>query len=121
MLKNIIRFLPSVFWMGFIFFLSSQQTTGIHGTYNERFVILKSFHLIEYAILLILLFFGFRKSIPSFFIAYIYSITDEFHQLYTPGRTGKFRDTLIDLLGMSIGYFILQLALSHPKIKKFFE
>jgi len=94
--------------MAIIFYFSGQQTTGIHGTYNERFVILKSFHLIEYAILSILLFVGFKKYKYAVSTAYLYAITDEIHQRFIPGREGRIRDTFIDLLGIFIGIFIIR-------------
>lgn len=38
----------------------------------------------------------------SFIICFLYSCGDEYHQLFV-GRTGQFRDVLIDMLGASIG------------------
>ena len=61
-MKKIIKFLPAIIWMGVIFYFSSRQTTGIGGdSYWLRFAILKSFHLIEYAILLIFWFIALKK------------------------------------------------------------
>lgn len=91
--------------MGFIFYLSSGQTTAITGTSIERFLILKSFHLIEYAILFICFKFAGFSNKQSILFSYLYAITDEFHQSFVPGRTALIRDTLIDLLGIYIGYF----------------
>ena len=110
MLKKykIIRFLPSFFWMFIIFYFSGQQTTGIQGSYNERFVILKSFHLIEYAVLSVLLFIGFKKFKPVIFSAYLFAVSDEIHQRFIPGREGRVRDTFIDLLGIFIGIIFIQ-------------
>lgn len=103
------RFIPALCWMAFIFFLSTRQTAGVPGTSTQRLYILKSFHLIEYSILFLLLFFAFLKRLPAAIVAYLYALTDEYHQLFTPGRTGKFRDTVIDLLGIIIGVIILAL------------
>lgn len=95
--------------MGVIFYFSSRQTTGIGGnSYWTRFLILKSFHLIEYAILAIFLFLGFKKYKWSFLVAYIYAFSDEFHQFFIIGRTGRFRDTFFDLIGILIGFLIIK-------------
>lgn len=105
-----------------IFYFSGQQTTGIHGTFSQRFVILKSFHLIEYAILCILLFIGFKKYKWTIFTAYLFAISDELHQRFVPGREGRVRDTFIDLLGIFIGVIIIRyffsLFISKPKPKE---
>jgi len=108
-MKKIIRFIPALVWMGIIFYFSSRQTTGIGGdSYWLRFFILKSFHLIEYALLFILINFAINSKINSIFIAYLYGVSDEIHQSFIPGRTSKFTDTLIDLLGIFIGLLILK-------------
>jgi VanZ family protein len=108
-MKKIFRFLPALIWMGIIFYFSSQQTTGIGGdSYWFRFFILKSFHLIEYAFLFILINFALNLKTNSVFIAYLYGVSDEIHQSFIPGRTSKFTDTLIDLLGILIGLLILK-------------
>lgn len=44
------------------------------------------------------------------FLAYagvLYAITDEIHQLYVPGRSGKWQDVLIDSIGIFLGIFVL--------------
>ena len=46
----------------------------------------------------------------SFFTAAIYSATDEFHQLFVPGRSGEIRDILIDSAGAVLGCLMLYLA-----------
>ena len=102
--------------MTVIFYFSCRQTTGIGGT-NEtnRFLILKSFHLIEYAFLTFLLSFAILKKKWIILIAYLYAVSDEFHQFFTPGRTSRFRDTLIDLVGILIGIFIFNKIFSKKK------
>lgn len=95
-----------------IFYFSSRQTTGIGGnSYWFRFAILKSFHLIEYAILFILINFALKSNLISIITSYLYGVTDEIHQLFTPGRTSKFTDTLFDLSGIIIGFLLLKYIL----------
>ena len=105
-MKKLIKFLPSIVWMGVIFYFSSRSTTGIGANETNRFLILKSFHLIEYAILAILFLLAITKNKLVVFISYMYAISDEIHQSFIPGRTSRFRDTLIDLIGILIGVFI---------------
>jgi VanZ family protein len=112
---KILRFIPAIIWMFVIFHFSSIQTTGVVGSATQRFFILKSFHLIEYAFLAILLFWAYLKYSPSIVTAYLYSLTDEFHQYFVPGRTSKFTDTLIDLLGISLGLIFMFIIVRHFK------
>lgn len=110
-IKNkLIRYIPAILWMCFIFYLSSGPTTAITGTSVQRFLILKSFHLVEYAVLYLLLNFAGFSSKKSILIAYLYALSDEFHQSFIPGRTGLFRDTFIDLLGIILAYIIIFLT-----------
>lgn len=106
MIKKYIRYLPVFVWMSFIFYLSSQSTTGIPIQGTNRFLLLKTFHLIEYAILAVLLNFSKYQPKNNFIIAYIYALTDEYHQTFVFGREGKFVDTIIDAFGITIGSLI---------------
>lgn len=44
--------------------------------------------------------------ILSLLISFLYACSDEIHQLFVPGRSGEFRDVLIDTGGALIGIFI---------------
>ena len=104
--------------MALIFYLSSRSTAGVGYTGFERFLLFKSLHLIEYAILGFLVIYPITKVTPSIVISYIYAISDEFHQSFTPGRGPKFTDTLFDLVGILIGIFIFTKLVRHLKKKK---
>lgn len=60
-------------------------------------------HFSEYFILALLLFnaMGFSKKniLYAILICFIYSLSDEAHQLFVSGRNGNFIDTLIDTSG----------------------
>ena len=45
----------------------------------------------------------------SIFLAFLYACSDEIHQLFVPGRSGRFSDVLLDTLGASVGIFIYYL------------
>lgn len=107
------RFLPALIWMAIIFFFSSRPTVGFVADQPLlRFYLLKSFHLIEYAILAIFLFYGYQKFRFSIISAYLYAISDEIHQYFIPGRSSRFTDTLIDLGGILIGSLLLKIMLN---------
>lgn len=92
--------------MIFIFYLSSRSTAGIPLTGTNRFLLLKTFHLIEYTVLNIFLNFGHYDLKKNFALSYVYALSDEFHQTFVPGREGKLLDTFIDVIGISIGTLI---------------
>lgn len=98
-----------------IFYFSSRSTTGIGGAGLERFVLFKTLHLIEYAVLGILVIYPLHQVIPSVLVSYMYAITDEIHQNFTPGRGPKFSDTLIDLVGITLGIIFFLLIRKHLK------
>lgn len=104
--------------MAIIFYFSSRQTTGIGGdSFWLRFAILKSFHLIEYTILTLLLFFVIKKDKYLFLTSYLYALSDELHQSFVPGRTGQFKDTFFDLIGILIGLLIIHYFKKRPILK----
>ena len=71
----------------------------------------KTAHAIEYMGLCLLLNFTFytadekysKRVFLSWLCAAIYAGTDEFHQLFVPGRAGRITDVLIDSLGAFAG------------------
>lgn len=70
------------------------------------FMVRKTTHVMEYALLTVLVFLTLFKvkllnrSIITFAIALVYSISDEIHQYFIPGRTGIYTDVLIDSVGI---------------------
>lgn len=71
-------------------------------------------HATVYLILSILIMIGLKifnidikkAMLIAVGICFLYSLTDEFHQLFVSGRTGQFSDCLIDTLGATIGVII---------------
>ena len=80
-----------------------------------HFAIRKLAHFTEYLILSTLLYRGLRGSQRwsiraaglALTIAGIYSIGDEFHQWFVPGRTAAATDCLIDVSGAAAGQGLL--------------
>ena len=89
----------------------------------------KAAHMTEYAILG-LLCFAFYSSFEvkrkgyllSVATAFAYACTDEFHQLFVPGRSGQFSDVCIDTAGTVIGLailaFLLKMMQKHCRKKE---
>jgi VanZ family protein len=79
-------------------------------------LIRKAAHLTEYAIFAVILYNSFKPadrsswSNPSAFLALfvsgVYSLTDEFHQIFVPGRHASIFDCLIDTTGAFMGLFV---------------
>ncbi|PPK46967.1 VanZ family protein [Clostridium algidicarnis] len=140
--KKQLNFALLIGWMVLIFYFSSQigevssekskiviyifNVLGLDlNTYFgelSTLIVRKSAHFTEYFILFILTYnvmkYYFEKG-RLFFISYIitvaYAMTDEFHQLFVPGRAGALKDVLVDSTG---GLFALLIVFVFVKIKK---
>lgn len=141
--RRIIFALLSVIWMIFIFVMSSRnadmstldsQTVGriianrIYADFESLsearqleivegidFVVRKSAHATEYAILSALLLGATvgdaltelkrREILIAWIVTSVYAVTDEIHQLFVEGRSGQVTDVLID--SASAVFFLL--------------
>jgi VanZ family protein len=110
--KLAFYYLPPLVWMGLIFFLSSFHTIQVTEVHWQNFLTRKAAHIIEYAVLSFLYFrvlnklsnyTTVKKLLVSFLLAFLYALTDEYHQTFVPGRTGKFFDLGVDFLGALAG------------------
>lgn len=80
------------------------------------FAVRKTAHFSEYALLGVLLTllldsYGVRWRWLSWAGCTLYAATDEIHQLFVDGRTGKWQDVLIDSSGAMTGMLLAFLAL----------
>lgn len=121
-MKKIKYYIPALIWMIFIFIMS--HTSGTNSSNQSNFIaeiilkfidinvetltflIRKTAHMTEYAILLLFIYYGLSKTITykynlliSLLTTFLYACSDEFHQLFIPGRSGQFKDILIDTIG----------------------
>lgn len=92
--------------------LSEQQQ--IHMAQVIDHPVRKTAHATEYAMLAGLVLGAVTVSIirwknvlVSVCVAVLYASTDEFHQLFVPGRSGQVKDVLIDGCGAVIGALII--------------
>ncbi len=128
-----------VLWMIFIFIMSSMNETTssnqsgffvslITNLFNIKnieiltTIVRKMAHFTEYFILGILVINSLdisnKRYLYSFIIGFIYAISDEVHQLFIAGRSGKIFDVLIDSLGIIMSIFIYKAYKNLTKLKK---
>ncbi|MCH7552904.1 MAG: VanZ family protein [Chloroflexi bacterium] len=95
-------------WMGLIFYSSGQSTLAVDGVGPEQaeLFVRKFGHAIVFGILAILLRGaagfrgrGFLEGVAALAATAVYAASDEFHQSFTPGRSGNLTDVLIDTGG----------------------
>lgn len=106
--------LPSILWMGVIFYLSSR--TG--GQLHSFFPFIQNFnwgHLLAYFILGMLVYFALYKTTKVKYIAFgallicvFYGMSDEFHQAFVPTRTPDVFDLMNDTIGSILGIFLIR-------------
>lgn len=144
--KSWLLFALLIFQIIFIFFMSSfgpdssnAQSSSIvqvishflpkSNSYDLVFLVRKTAHFVEYAILGLLFYLNFKNFISmsihskcleqtSIFIpilailaSALYACTDEFHQLFVPGRSGQLFDVFVDTLGALTGILLVTLIL----------
>ncbi|HJF40579.1 VanZ family protein [Thomasclavelia spiroformis] len=137
-MKKIRYFIPAIIWMIFIFIMS--HTNGNDSSNQSNFIaqiilrfinvdlniltfiIRKIAHMCEYAILFLLIYYGLHKAIKyqyklliSLIISILYACSDEFHQIFISGRSGQFKDVIIDTTGMIIMLSIIYLWQKEKK------
>ena len=97
------KWLPLLFWMAAIFFMSNQPSEALPVYGSWDWVVKKGAHFLAYALLAVLAFRvtreGPRPYLTAFFIAVAYAISDEIHQFFVDGRHGTVADVAIDSLG----------------------
>lgn len=157
MKKKFILWIPVIAWMIIIFFFSAQnadesdKTSGIaakifeylintiFGSFSDsfksallnncHFIVRKTAHFTEYAILGILSSIAFKsydklsawlKKIFSAALCLLYAASDELHQAFVPGRSCQLRDVIIDFSGAVFGILIFSLFV-FKKSKKLLE
>ena len=71
----------------------------------------KAAHATEYSILAVLAIMAFCSVGRGYLTAVIFSISDEIHQLFVPGRSGQITDVIIDGCGALIGVILIKITL----------
>ncbi|MEK5104491.1 VanZ family protein [Cytobacillus sp. FSL M8-0252] len=143
-MKKQLYWLPSILWMAMIFILSHQPGTqssqlsggiteviaawvpfSIENLHTLETFIRKNAHFFAYFILGIFILFAIRqgniltrqKLLISWILTTVYAASDEFHQLFIPGRSGEVRDVLIDSVGAATGLILFSIVYYWRKSK----
>lgn len=140
-MKKTLYFIPAFLWMIFIFSMSMQTgqesskvSLQIVAFINQflhfsnssilHTIIRKGAHMCEYAILALLLYYGFKHFLQdkiylfAFLSSILYAGLDECHQLFVDGRAGRLTDILIDTSGACLALLILYFLTLHIKQKR---
>jgi len=114
--KFLRYWLPVLLWAGLIFYLSSIPTLESGLPENADWVLRKLAHAAVYAVLSGLCYRALRNHrvatkkalLGAVLLALVYAFSDEYHQLFVPGRHGRLRDVGIDALGILVMISILR-------------
>lgn len=151
---RIIFIILTLLWMGLIFFLSHQSGESSSEVSDKitsliikifipdysdlptlrqeelfdifSYVIRKTAHFSEYAILGLLLFLSIKSFVDkniilyptTFIIGVLYAISDEFHQSFVSQRAPMLKDVFIDSLGVITMLLFISGIINIVKIKR---
>lgn len=142
MINKKLKWLFVISWMVLIFWFSSMPASvsdekshfviyvfnllglNLNGMFGDlaNFIVRKCAHFSEYFIFYLFLYNAYRDNfskkkalILSLASVFLYACTDEFHQLFVPGREGRLRDVLIDTTGGTLSMIVCYFLLSPTK------
>jgi VanZ family protein len=102
------RWLPPLLWMALIFIISAQPTLPNLEEIWLDVLFKKAAHFLEYALLAFLWWRalsgeGLHASwslVIAGLVSVLYAASDEYHQTFIPGRTGRLWDLGVDSVGV---------------------
>lgn len=119
--KILIAWLPVLMCMGLIFYLSSLPADEVRISDTDWIErnLKNGLHACEYLFLWLLQFRAYRLSNLSkkqaikyaWITIFLFALSDEYHQRFTPGRESSLGDVAFDCLGMGMANCIL----TYPK------
>ena len=109
-------FVPLIFWMSLIFWLSSQSTLLDIEDKASEISVYKSAHLFTYAVLAWLWWRALTAErritwpllLTALLLSSLYGISDEIHQYFVPGRHARIADVLFDTGGAIVMILLLR-------------
>lgn len=118
-LKKFSWWLLPFFWMGIIYVFSHQSVLPGSEVFIYDFICKKTGHLVFYMILFWSWHLAFtanqsdwkNKQLITYSwliilcLCFIYAVFDEYHQSLIPGRSARWRDVGVDLLGSHLAFF----------------
>ncbi|MGG3888520.1 VanZ family protein [Metabacillus fastidiosus] len=114
--KQMVFTLFPILYMIFIWFLSSHPADAFVKTpFSFDHLLKESLHLIEFAILYLLIALAFitngkwtkKASIFAAVISVMYGAIDEIHQSFIPYRSATLIDFIKDTAGVAVAYFMM--------------
>lgn len=116
-------------WQNDLFRLQKTEAELSAQAESMQLFIRKAAHMTEYALLAILLYLHFsyypvsKKQMALLVLGITagYATTDELHQIFVPGRAGRFSDICIDSLGGALGFLICLIIKDRPLIPRLFS
>jgi VanZ family protein len=110
----VLRFLPALACMSVIFYLSHQSKLPDVPSLSGQITSVLG-HFTVYFALAVLTWWGLgafalsnrQRVAIAFAVAFLYGITDEWHQSFIPGRTPDWRDNLTDAFGAACGLLLV--------------
>lgn len=127
-MKGLLRLLP-VLYMAAVWIQSSYSSDQFVKLSNSALDhnIKESLHLIEFAILYVLLVLAFLTrrggltrglNVACALIAALWGLTDEIHQSFVPYRSATLFDFVKDIIGISVCFYFVRGALFKGKFKR---
>ncbi len=142
-LQALLWWLPAIIWASVIFYMSTRtfgasftdrllaniiaifhKQVSHHTIELLQFGMRKLAHFTEYAILSLFLYHALgddhrsiwnpRKALACIVLAGLYSLTDEFHQRFVPGRGPSIVDCGFDTIGATLGMVVLYFGGEGP-------
>ena len=146
-MKSLFKYwLPVLIWLAIIFIgstdlMSAEHTSRIIGPilrwFNPavsletiakvQFLVRKTAHLTEYAVLAILIWRALRLGarwqlkmsiLLASLVCALFAVSDEFHQSFVPTRTASPIDVMIDIIGALIGLTICVAVAKRKALKE---
>jgi hypothetical protein len=137
--RRIGPWIAAGFWAVWIFFASTERFGSDHTSKHIvpflrwllphaslstllflHLAIRKTAHVFEYFVFSVLLWrairgegsrWRFRWALLAILIAAVYAASDEFHQIFVPGRGASVRDVMIDVCGATLAQIVIWLWL----------
>lgn len=105
------RYWKVIVWCLMIFLISSMPTLPKVGFIWWDFILKKTGHVFEYAVLYTLTFRAVAQKgnwKTSMLFGLAFALSDEYHQSFVLGRTAKLMDVGFDSIGMFLAYLRLK-------------
>ena len=109
----LIRWVPALVIMGFIFVLSSLPSDKIPYYGGLDYVLKKGAHALGYGLLGLSYYYALPRSLSrtyrwilALIMAVLFALSDEYHQSFVQGRNSSIVDVAIDTVGAVIALFL---------------